>query len=165
MQRLPKPFPAWAGFIFVGVIFLAEVFDVALRHGVMIATYASAVAAYAYYLTCVFRLHRIVEIGSDGSFRNKPWKVVGISLIPLFGFFYAVMWPIELASYLQPNGVKMNGIAPGVCLLLSFALLRLDSVLGFIAVFSVLIYLTRCVSAYRFTKEIAPDFDAISAGV
>lgn len=162
MQRLPKPLPAWAGFIIAGVVFIGEVFDVA--QGRMTWWHlVLTLAGFAYYLACIFQLHRIVEVGSEGSFRNKPWKVVGLSLIPLFGFLYTLMWPIELASYLEPNGVKMNRIAPGVCLLLAFALTRWDSAFGLAAMFGVVMYLTRCVAAYRFTKEFAPDFDPFTA--
>lgn len=120
-------------------------------------------AGFAYYLACIFQLHHIVQVGSEGSFRNTPWKVVGLSLVPLFGFLYTLMWPIELAAYLEPNGVKMNRIAPGVCLLLSFALTRWDSAFGLAAMFGVVMYLTRCVAAYRFAKELAPDFNPFTA--
>jgi len=163
MHRLPQPLPAWAGFVFAGAILIGEIVDTT-HNRIPVVSYTLIIVAYAYYLACVFALHRVVEAGSGGWFMNKPWKVVGISIVPLLGLFYAVMWPIELASYLQPNGVKMNGIAAGVCLLISFTLIKVDGMLGFAGVFGVMMYVTRCVSAYRFTKEIAPDFDPISAG-
>jgi len=151
-EQIPRSSPPWVwiGFVFAGAFFVLEII-----YGVLEAVGSSgdaaaldillpviAIAAWVYWLVCLYRLHKILKELTNGRYPVSPGEAVGKHFIPIVGIIWLFQWPAQLSDYINERGrVRMiSGRLIGAMLLLSLLLRFVDGAVGTAFLFGVTLY-------------------------
>lgn len=145
----------WIGFIFAMAFFVAEIIEVVRGHEgseVTLPTLLVGIAGWIYWLFCVYRLHKVLEDMTRGSYQNTPGWAVGGHFLPFYNFYWLFKWPSDFSSFLNSRGEAarmISGALVGIALLVSVLLLRLvDGAIGLAAIFGIGVYLNQKLGDY-----------------
>jgi hypothetical protein len=141
----------WVGFILAGVILVGEVLAVISEEGSSpgsaepLVFLLAVLAAWIYWLYCVFRFHD--AIGSVPGYRHPitPAKAVALHFVPLFNFYWTFRWPSKIALFVnwRTQTHSMMGWIPGVLVLGSVITMRIvDGFVGALLLFSAGAYIS-----------------------
>lgn len=99
---LPK---MWPGYVLAVLCFLAFVRGAISEEGSALALAGVlSLIGRTYWLYCLYRIHTVLSEASSGSYRVKPFKSVGMALIPIGSFIWNFYWPREIDIFLKRNG-------------------------------------------------------------
>ncbi len=147
-ERAPhSSFPwVWFGFIFAGFFLVVEILQITLElnsesQAIFVVIF---IAAWIYWLFCVYRLHSILEEITSSRYPINPGQAVGYHIIPFFNFYWVIKWPASFASYINERG--RVSIAPGgllgFLLFVSFVARFADGAIALFGMFGVLLYMS-----------------------
>ena len=151
-SRLPR---VWVGYLFalgfLVVIVVEGVIDPStLDQEVTLPSFLAALAGFAYWLYCVYRLHVVLKEATHGTHPIPPGRSVIGHILPLYNIVFVFRWPNALAGFINsklPERRMWKGWV-GAILLGGFFVSRFfDSAIGEVILFSVLVYLNRRVAA------------------
>jgi hypothetical protein len=99
--------------------------------------------AMAYWLFCVYRLHKVMAGVTHDRYPISPKKAFWLSFVPLYSMVWAVVWPNRLAHFLKEQNPSLRIATrwPGVLTLLAL-LFGAFGLRGFL-LFAVMTYLNR----------------------
>jgi len=105
--------------------------------------FAIGIIAAVYFLSCIYRIHRVLADVTNGAHPVGPVKAVGFLLIPIFSLYWVFAFTNRLAEFVNAQGrTRMAKGWTGAALLVAILLLRVDGALGIAAEFAVLQYIT-----------------------
>ncbi len=169
--RRPKPLPVGIGFLLVLGVILAEVVATIIvakggrPTGNPFVFFAWAVT-FAYYLSCVFRFHKVMHEATRGHYSITPGKATYYHLFPVFNFYWLCRWPMQFAKFINHRrGIStIHGVPCGLGLVASaVTCLLFNPALGLAGLFLVLAYLTNHLEqfvAYLELNATAPGLEA-----
>lgn len=121
----------------MGLGFVASLLGVAIEGGMFIEKIPPGPAiisrllisffAWAYWIFCVFRIHKILARATHHTYKVSPIRAIWPQFIPLYCWIWSVQWTHRLATFLnsRDSSLKMKAWWPGLLLLLG-------SLLGFV---------------------------------
>ena len=136
----------WLGFAFAVIFLTAEFlmflpgFDEQLVQPIFLLI---VIAAMAYWLFCVYKLHKIMNEIAPHGYGISPGEAVGKHFIPILNAIWVFQWPSEMTDYINQRGrVRIiSGKLIGLLLLLSVLLRFVDGAVGLAVTFGVTTYL------------------------
>jgi hypothetical protein len=165
-----RPFPIWIGLVMCGVVFATEIASVSGGHGFVPQWYfyVAEIAAFVYYLMCVYRFHRILQEVTFGDYSIKPAEAVYSHLIPLLNIYWLFAWPTRFANYV--NAERALKVVPGAVIgtiLLAFAVVArfADTAFGLAGYFGVMAYLTNRLRQYADYRDLQAAAEQLAPGV
>ena len=150
LEELPSKSSApwvWVGFLFALAFFVAE-FVVLLagmdEAGANLVLLFIALLGFLYWLSCIYRFHKILREMSNNSYGITPGEAAGRHFIPFLNLVWIFKWPAAFSEYLNSRGhVRMiSGNLIGLLLLISFLLRFVDGAVGLACLFGVTLYLS-----------------------
>ncbi len=146
-ERLPK---IWIGFaltVFSFFVLMAEVAVNPYQLDIPFAVYylVPLIAAWFYWLFCVYRFHDILE--SIPGYRHpiSAAKAFAMHFIPVYNLYWVFKWSSGIASFVnwRTQSQTMSGALAGGLVLLSFLVSRVEGFLGLILLFGSAHYISR----------------------
>ncbi len=99
------------GLLFAGSLLFADIMGAVVGDfGLHMFRILVLLAGVAYWLFCVYRLHRIVNELEPG-YPISPEVAVGLHFPPFFSLFWIFKWPIEMSRFIRRRGATK--IVPG----------------------------------------------------
>ena len=145
-RTLPK---IWVGYIFAVAFFVVEVAegisDPTAADRVTLLDVLIALGGLAYWLFCVYRMHKVLADVTNGTHPISPGQAVGNHFIPLYNLYWLFKWSNEIGNFVNsrvPSKHVARGWA-GFLLLIGYLLGRVDAAISLAVIFSVGLYLTR----------------------
>jgi hypothetical protein len=145
--RLPR---VWVGYLFAAGFFLVTLIDVILDPTaggrVTVVSFLAWLPGFVYWLFCVYRLHRVLNDATSGTYPIRPTLSVLGHLLPLYNLVFIFTWSNALVDFVNRRAQRrqMWKVWPGLALLAGFLISKLiDSAIGEVVLFSVLLYMTR----------------------
>lgn len=89
---------------------------------------ALGIGVFVYWLVCVYKIHKVLQQATDGTYPITAKRAVGFHFLPLYNLYWLFKWPAEAIKFINVNApaVKMKPYVPGTALLIGFLLGRLD---------------------------------------
>ncbi len=135
--KVPAQPPVWIGFILGFVVMGAEIAASSgdLSEDSLLLILGLALIIVAFFLYCVYKLHKILKVMTNGDYPISPGESVGYHFLPIYNFIWIFKWPSAFSQYI--NQSKVTQMAPGwvLGLLLFFAGLVVDRLVPTLAVF------------------------------
>lgn len=136
----------WIGFAFALIFFFAEFllllpgFDERQLTPIFLLI---VILGIAYWLFCVYKLHKIMNEIAPQGYAISPGEAVGKHFIPILNAIWLFQWPSEMTNYINDRGrvPVISGKLIGLFLLLSVLLRFVDGAVGLAATFGVTMYL------------------------
>lgn len=164
--KFPK---IWAGYIFAALFFLiariplipgfaAESVPFILLPIVLLVILGSLV----WWCVCVYKIHKILLKVTDNHYPISPARAVGFGFIPIYSFYWMFKWPGEIIRFInqRTSGKKIITWVPGLFLLSSSLLGRIDSTVSILLSFVALSYLESLIKrTLKDRPEILPYKD------
>jgi len=125
--------------------------------------YAAALAVIlsflgtAFLLHCISTYHVIVNQVDGWHHQISPRKAVAFHFIPFYNFYWNFRWPREIARFVNWRTQKrsMSGVLVGAGVLAgALAAALVDASIGFVIIFSVFGYISRCLGEALLTPEV-----------
>jgi hypothetical protein len=109
--------------------------DITPPHPMALPAAIIVILGWAYWLYCIYRLHRVILNPTNGAHPVSPDKAVWFHLIPIYNLFWVFRWTNEMANSVNRLGQKMAKGWSGafLCfalLIVYFGLLPPSGVLG-----------------------------------
>jgi hypothetical protein len=103
-----------------------------------------AVSGSVYWLTCIYRMHKVLAEATDSSHPISPARGAFFNLIPFFNLYWVFRWTNQIARFVNRSSKTRMAIGwPGFFLLLGYLLASVDSALFLLVTFGVGTYLNR----------------------
>ena len=102
-------------------------------------------AAWAYWLYCVYAIHKVLADVPGWRHPTTPARAVGLHFIPLYNLYWFVKWPSQVADFVN-WGTRRNTMSrwlPGSLIVVGIAFRFVEAGLGTGLVFGVGAYLIR----------------------
>ena len=136
----------WIGFLFAIIFFFAEflIFLPGIEEQQIKALLLLIILpAVAYWLFCIYKLHKIINEIAPYGYGISPAEAVGKHFIPILNLIWLFQWPSAMSDYINERGrVRViSGKLIGLLFLLSTLLRFFDGAVGFAATFAVTMYL------------------------
>ncbi len=135
--RVPAQPPVWVGFILGFVVMGAEMAANSgdLSEDLLLLILGLALIIVAFFLYCVYKLHKILKVLTNGDYPISPGAAVGYHFLPIYNFIWIFKWPSEFSKYI--NESKISQMIPGwvLGLILFSAGLVIDRIVPTLAVF------------------------------
>jgi hypothetical protein len=167
----------WFGFFFALAFLVCEFLyaNLDLVPEFRFAPILIGLAAWIYWLFCVFRFHTILREITRNHYRITGPEAVGYHFIPFYNFYWIFKWSSDFSDYLNMRGrVKVvSGKVLGAGMLAGVLLARyLDGAIGLFIVFGIGTYLAAKLESHiteikGLTPEMLPPlpdasmFDAV----
>jgi hypothetical protein len=140
----------WVGFCFAGLTLLVTVF--ADPHSVNFTLLPPLItlAGWFYWLFCVFKYHDVMSSIQGYNHPISASRAVAMHWIPLYSIYWVFKWPKEIATFVNwrmQSPQAMNGIIPGILVLVGVILYRYSAFLSLTILFSSGIYLSHRIKA------------------
>jgi hypothetical protein len=144
---LPK---MWIGYIFAAAFFVFEVIEVIGTQNpsdeISPFLWIIAILGWVYWLSCVGRIHKVIDQFTNSTHPISPSKAVGFHFIPVYGFYWLFKWPKEIANFAN-NKMKPKFMSKGWAGFFIFLAVLLVGVIdvsfSLITLFSVGVYLNK----------------------
>jgi hypothetical protein len=110
-----------------------------------------------YWLVCVYEYHVVLSQATAGEYPIKPLRAAWFHLIPIYGLYWILKWPRELARFVNSRlpAPLMRPDRTGLAVFIAFVVfLVLDRGLGMILLFWAASYLSRCL---RYALTVRPS--------
>jgi len=139
----------WVGYVLAAAFLIGEFVELAMDSSggdeLGVICIAIGLAGWIYWLSCVFRFHKVLREATNGHHPVSPGQSIGYLFIPFYNLYWIFKWPNELVSFVREHGrnIKMMMGWPGVFLLVGTMLSRVDASLGFLVIFSVGVHLKK----------------------
>ena len=149
INKLAKKLPAiWPGYALGAVFYFtaAYVFAVYGRAGLHPALFIVSISSFLYYLYCIYRFYSVLESVPGWNSPNSAWGAVGRHFIPIYSYFWLFEWTSQIAEFVnwRTQKSRMRERLPAALLLLSFFGRFWDVSIACILMFSVMVYIKRC---------------------
>jgi hypothetical protein len=136
----------WIGFIFPLVFLFSEFLlfipgvEETQVNGIFLII---VIAAMAFWLFCIYKMHKILNQIAPHGYPVTPGEAVGKHFIPILNAIWVFQWPSEMSQYINGRGRvrMMSGKLIGLLLLLSALLRFVDGAVGLAVTFGVTTYL------------------------
>jgi hypothetical protein len=143
----------WVGFVFAAAFFFLGIIYFALesleaspdsRNALNVILILLGFGSLAYWLFCVYRLHKVLAQLTDNRYSISPGEAALKHIIPILGLIWLFQWPAQMSDYLNERGrVKMiSGHLVGAMLLLSMLVRIVDGAFGTAMLFGVTMYVS-----------------------
>lgn len=158
-REVARMAPVGWGFVFVPLSLVASYFDLQQRPDAYIGLYTSIVGAVGavFWLMCLYRMHRIIQQVTDGTYQVTPGMAAGYHFIPFLNLWWCFHWPMAFAGFIRGGGVR---ILPGFLLgFLHFAFLLtkfLDGSLSLALTMCLMLYLNNRLRLYLVRERYLP---------
>jgi serine/threonine protein kinase len=136
-RQMPAQPPYWIGFILgflvMGAQITADTGD--LPENSLLLILGLVLGIIAFFLYCVYKLHKILKVLTNGDYPISPGEAVGCHFLPLYNFYWIFKWPAAFSKYI--NQSRVTQMAPGwvLGLILFSAGLIVDRLVPALAVF------------------------------
>jgi hypothetical protein len=150
-EPAPPPRKLWIGFALAFAFLAVEIF-VGAGHsgGATLVMLSLAIAGWIYWLSCVQRLHTILNRISphvDGAptYPITPGQAVGYHFIPFLNFIWLFKWPATLSTFVRKNSsvTIMSGPVLGLLVFCGLLVRLFDGFFGLVWIFLVTLYISR----------------------
>jgi hypothetical protein len=147
--KLPR---LWIGFVLGVATFLSEMVEVAINPDLAdqknpIGFYLIvSIAAWIYWLHCVFRYHDIMTSIPGYTHSITPGQAVARHFFPIYNFYWMFKWPMEVGTFIKWRMQKntMRGRIAGTLVLLAIIFARtIDGGLGILFLFGAGVYISK----------------------
>jgi hypothetical protein len=161
--RLPR---IWIGFG-IAVLFLITELFVGFRQQDLVSLAAViSLGGWFYWLYCVYKYHDVMGSIQGYNHPISPGRAIGMHWIPFYNLYWVFKWPSEIATFVNwrtQSPRAMNGIIPGLLVLVGVILLRVDGFVGFVVLFSAGSYISRRIRAACLAPPVPKSLHASAA--